>query len=96
VRWRLGNSLQRPIPDTCAQCGKVLPERRRKFCSAQCGREYSGPVHAGIIAIARARALRAKRGEKVKQSPSRIGAISVGDWRRLPGLSKDRDAEMQR
>jgi CRISPR-associated endonuclease Cas1 len=96
VRWRLGNSVQRPIPDTCAQCGKVLPERRRKFCSAQCGREYAGPVHAGIIAMARARALRAERGEKVKQTPTSIEAVSVRDWRRLPGWSKERDAEMQR
>jgi CRISPR-associated protein Cas1 len=96
VRWRSGNSLQRPIPDTCAQCGKVLPERRRKFCSAQCAREYNGPVHAGMIAMARARALRAERCEKVKQSLSRIEAISVREWRRLLGWSKERDAEMQR
>jgi hypothetical protein len=49
-----------------------------------------------MIAIARARALRAERGEKVKQSPSRIRATSVSDWRRLPGWSKARDTEMQR
>jgi hypothetical protein len=96
VRWRLGNSLQRPIPTTCMTCGKALPARRQKFCSAQCVRGYHGPTHAGMIAMVRARALRAERGEKMKQSPSRIGTISVREWRRLAGWSKERDTEMQR
>src|ERR1700737_2349619 len=53
VRWRLGNRLSRPIPRTCAECGKALPKRRRKFCTHDCRRAWYGDVlTAGMIAIA--------------------------------------------
>lgn len=42
ARWTLGNSLQRPIPPTCAECGKALRGKRRKFCSKECMRSNNG------------------------------------------------------
>lgn len=97
ARWRLGNVLQRPIPSTCAECGKALPKRRRRFCSAECVVSYYGkdPLSAGPAASARARAARAKRGERVTLAPSRIEAMPIAAWHRLPGWSKERDVEMQ-
>src|SRR6266446_3811174 len=74
LRWRPGNGLQRPIPSTCAECGKALPKPRRRFCSGDCVISYHGgdPLLAGPAASARARAARAKRGERVTLAPSRI------------------------
>jgi CRISPR-associated protein Cas1 len=97
ARWKLGNRLQRPIPTTCAECGKVLPRKRRKFCSAECERSYYGtrPTEAGLAAIARARAARKASGEKMRRPASRIEAISFSAWRALPGWSRSRDAEMR-
>jgi CRISP-associated protein Cas1 len=96
ARWRVGNALQRPIPRTCAECGKALPTRRRKFCSDDCVRAWHGghPNAAGLAAIARAWAARRVSGERVRHAPSRIEAVSVAAWRRLPGWSRERDAEL--
>jgi hypothetical protein len=95
-RWRLGNAMQRPIPATCAECGKALPTRRRKFCSDDCVTEWHGgkPVTAGLAAIARARAARVARGEHQQRRASQINAITVREWRQLSGWSKERDAEL--
>jgi hypothetical protein len=41
ARWTLGNALQRPIPPTCAECGKALRGNRRKFCSKECTQLYN-------------------------------------------------------
>jgi CRISPR-associated endonuclease Cas1 len=96
ARWRVGNALQRPIPRTCAECGKALPTRRRKFCSDDCVRAWHGghPNAAGLTAIARAWAARRASGERVRHAPSRIEAVSVAAWRRLPGWSQERDTEL--
>jgi hypothetical protein len=49
ARRTLGNALQKPIPPTCAECGKALPKQRREFCSRECRRLYNrgevGPVN---------------------------------------------------
>jgi hypothetical protein len=96
ARWRVGNALQRPIPRTCAECGKVVSNRRRRFCSDDCIREWHGghPNAAGLAAIARARVARKVSGERAPSPTSRIEAIPVSAWRRLPGWSRERDAEM--
>jgi CRISP-associated protein Cas1 len=106
VRWALGNSIERPIPTTCQECGKALPNRRRKFCSAECTRSYHGgaPVQAGLAAIRAARAA-GKLGWTKRKSPvvsdelardvsGKVKVASVAEWRRLPGWSKERDAEL--
>jgi hypothetical protein len=95
-RWRLGNAMQRPIPATCAECGKALPTRRRKFCSDDCVTAWHGgkPVAPGLAAIARALAARVARGEHLQRPASQIDAITVREWRRLSGWSKERDAEL--
>ncbi len=55
VRWRLGHTMQRPVPATCAECGKALPKGRRRFCSGDCMRAWHGEVltTAGMLAISR-------------------------------------------
>jgi hypothetical protein len=77
LRWSVGRALQRPIPSTCLECGRVLAKRRRKFCSDQCARDWHGgkPFGAGLAAIAKARADRAAASERtatpVHRNPSR-------------------------
>jgi CRISPR-associated protein Cas1 len=95
-RWRLGKALQRPIPATCAECGKALPTRRRKFCSDDCVTAWHGgkPVAPGLAAIARARAARVARGDHLQRPASQIDAITVREWRRLSGWSIERDAKL--
>jgi CRISP-associated protein Cas1 len=106
VRWTLGNTIERPIPTTCQECGKALPHRRRKFCSPECTRSYHGgaPVEAGLAAIRAARAA-GKLGwtpRKTPVVPDRGGpsreasrkVFSVAEWRRLPGWSEERDTSM--
>jgi hypothetical protein len=95
-RWRLGNAMQRPIPATCRECGKPLPTRRRKFCSDDCVTAWHGgkPDAPGLAAIARARAARVTRGEHLQRPASQIDAITVHEWRRLSGWSKERDPEL--
>jgi hypothetical protein len=68
VRWRLGNSMQRPIPATCAECGKALPKGRRRFCSDNCMRAWHGGVltTAGMMAIANL--TREERSERSRRS----------------------------
>jgi CRISPR-associated protein Cas1 len=106
VRWTLGNTIERPIPTTCQECGKALPHRRRKFCSAECTRSYHGgaPVEAGLAAIRPARAagkfgwMRRKPlvvpdgGEPAGEALRKV--LSVAEWRRLPGWSEERDTTM--
>jgi CRISPR-associated protein Cas1 len=41
ARWTLGNALQRPIPPTCAECGKALQKSGRDFCSRECRQLYN-------------------------------------------------------
>jgi hypothetical protein len=96
ARWRVGNALQRPIPRTCAECGKVVANRRRRFCSDDCIRAWHGghPNAPGLAAIARARVARKVSGERAPSPTSRIEAMPVAAWRRLPGWSKERDAEL--
>src|SRR5271169_6784093 len=66
-RWRLGNTLQRPIPAMCAECGKALPNKRRKFCSDDSVRVWHGgsSVTAATIAARAARRQRLAQGEPV-------------------------------
>jgi hypothetical protein len=92
LRWNIGRAVQRPIPLTCAECGKALPSRRRKFCSAACATDWhSGkPYTAGLTAIAKARAERAAAGERTAAPGHRIAAQSIREWRRMPGWSKPR------
>jgi hypothetical protein len=87
---------QRPIPHTCAECGKVLPKGRRKFCSAECTHAWHGgrPIDVGLRAIARARVARAERGERMKRPASGIEAMPVAAWRRVDGWSRERDGEL--
>jgi CRISPR-associated protein Cas1 len=95
-RWRTGNPLQRPIPATCRECGKALSQRRRRFCSDTCSVFFHGgaPVAAGLAAIAKARAARAAAGVRETGAVSSITAVSVREWRRSPGWSRARDAEL--
>ena len=97
LRWNIGRAFQRPIPSTCAECGKALPKRRRKFCSAACASDWhSGkPYAAGLTAIAKARAERVAAGERTAAPVHRIGAQSIKEWRRMPGWSKSLDSEMR-
>jgi hypothetical protein len=73
----------------------VLPKGHRKFCSAECSHAWHGgrPIDVGLRAIARARVARAERGERAKRPASGIEAMPVAAWRRLPGWSRERDAE---
>jgi hypothetical protein len=84
ARWKLGNTLQRPIPNTmCAECGKVLRIRGRRFCTDTCRLSYYGgklPAHVTAIG-ARARAAK---------------AIEDQLWREQPGWSPARDAAMKK
>src|SRR5205085_1625388 len=56
--WKPGRGVARPIPPTCAHCGRVLPKRQRRFCSVSCQRESYGPdkTKAALSAIAAKRA----------------------------------------
>jgi CRISPR-associated endonuclease Cas1 len=95
VRWALGNKIERPIPTMCAECGKMLPSRHRKFCSADCMRSWHGgaPVEAGLAAIRRARAAGKKpRPARPPQLPDGVPTIAV--WRERPGWSEADDIAM--
>jgi CRISPR-associated endonuclease Cas1 len=74
TRWTLGNSLQRPIPRTCAECGKALPQRRRKFCSDTCRLSfYEGkPSAPGLAAIAALTA--AQRSERARKANATLSS----------------------
>jgi CRISPR-associated endonuclease Cas1 len=98
ARWSLGNALQSPVPTTCAECGKALPEKRRKFCSNECMRFHYGgtPAEAGLAAIRRARAARAASGGKRCPKAGTDNAMSRRDWRRQPGWTPTLDDEMRR
>jgi CRISPR-associated endonuclease Cas1 len=98
ARWSLGNALQRPVPTTCAECGKALPEKRRKFCSNDCMRLYYGgaPAEAGLAALKRARTARAASGGKRRPKAGTDNAMSRRDWRRQPGWTPTLDDEMRR
>jgi CRISPR-associated endonuclease Cas1 len=97
LRWSVGRSLQRPIPATCMECGRALPKRRRKFCSDNCARDWHGgkPFAAGLAAIATARSARAAAGERPASPVHQIAALSIAQWRRLPGWSRNAEAEMR-
>jgi CRISPR-associated endonuclease Cas1 len=97
LRWNIGRAFQRPIPSTCAECGKALPKRRRKFCSAACATDWhSGkPYTAGLTAIAKARAERVAAGDRTAAPVHRIAAQSIKEWHRMPGWSKSLDSEMR-
>jgi CRISPR-associated protein Cas1 len=65
ARWRPGRAIARTIPPLCANCGRALSGRKRKFCGADCIAEYytargiaTGPA---VIASAVARAARKSR-----------------------------------
>ena len=99
VRWSLRSALERPIPTTCAECGKALSEKRRKFCSQECMRSYYGgaPVEAGLAAIKRARAIKAAKGLPMRgPSTFKAKAMSLAAWRRQPGWSPAFDSTMLR
>jgi hypothetical protein len=62
ARWQPGRSIARVIPRLCANCGRALGGRKRKFCGVECIAEYydargikTGPA---VIASAQARAAR--------------------------------------
>jgi len=97
LRWNIGRAFQRPIPTTCMECGKALPKRRRKFCSAACAADWhSGkPYTPGLAAIAKARATRASKGERSAAPVYRISAPAIVQWRRLPGWSTVLEADMR-
>ena len=96
-RWSLGNVVQRPIPTTCMNCGKALSGgRHRKFCSLECTRAFHGSasVEAGLAAIRRRR----EAGLKAKPRPPAVapeGVLTIAEWRRQPGWSTERDADMR-
>jgi CRISPR-associated endonuclease Cas1 len=98
ARWSLSNALQRPVPTTCAECGKALPEKRRKFCSNECMRFYYGGALAepSLAALTRARAARAASGGKRRPKEGADNAMSRRDWRRQPGWTATLDDEMRR
>jgi hypothetical protein len=62
ARWRPGRAIARTIPPLCANCGRALSGRKRKFCSNECIVEYYGErgIKTGpaVIASAIARAER--------------------------------------
>src|SRR5262249_13408759 len=97
-RWSLGNALQRPVPTTCVECGKALPEKRRKFCSNECMRFYYGgaPTEVSLAALKRARAARAASGGKRRPKSGSDNAMSRRDWRRQPRWAPTLDDEMRR
>jgi CRISPR-associated endonuclease Cas1 len=74
-RWALGNALQRPVPTTCMECGKALPNKRRKFCSDACAKSY----HGGELVYGRL--------AKIAPAPTGISAIiplrKLDEWCRL-------------
>jgi hypothetical protein len=99
ARWSLRSALQPPIPTTCAECGKALPEKRRKFCSPECMRSYYGgaPVEAGLAAIKRARATKSAKGLPIRGPSTFNGkAMSLAAWKRQPGWSPELDSTMLR
>jgi CRISPR-associated protein Cas1 len=65
ARWRPGRAIARVIPPLCANCGRALTGRRRKFCGNECLGEYYGErgIKTGpaVIASAVARASRVER-----------------------------------
>lgn len=68
TQWSTGNVLRHPIPRTCAECGKALPLRRRKFCSDTCRLSFydGNPTAPGLAAIAALTP--AKRSERARKA----------------------------
>jgi hypothetical protein len=107
LRWALGNALQLPIPTTCSECGKTLPDRRRKFCSNPCAQSYYGgtPVPATLMAIPRAAAAARTRcrlaptgralHRSVRSSGLNRDIMSVRSWRQQEEWSEALDAQMR-
>jgi hypothetical protein len=68
ARWQPGRSIARVVPPLCANCGRVLTGRKRKFSGAECIAEYydargikTGPA---VIVSAKVRAER-KAGSNI-------------------------------
>jgi hypothetical protein len=97
ARWALGNALQQPIPTTCMECGKALPNKRRKFCSDACAKSYHGGelVYGRLAKVAPA-PTGIPRHQPAKAKTRREGIISVRDWHQQPGWSSARDGEMRK
>jgi hypothetical protein len=97
ARWALGNALQQPIPITCMECGKALPNKRRKFCSDQCAKSYHGGelVYGRVAKITRA-PTGMPRPQPAKLKTRFEGIISVRDWHQQPEWSSAHDGEMRK
>jgi CRISPR-associated endonuclease Cas1 len=94
IRWTIANAIQRPIPTTCRECGKTLPERRRKFCSNECQRSWYGGTTAGLAGAKRAQAARAATGVKRRPNTVTVKAMPLRAWRLQPGWTAAADAEI--
>jgi CRISPR-associated endonuclease Cas1 len=100
VRWRLGNAMQRPIPATCAECGRALPKGRRKFCSGDCSASYhhDTPFQATVAAIATRHAdpKRSGAANLAIGKKARRNAASRQAWRSRPEWSEADDERLCR
>jgi CRISPR-associated protein Cas1 len=94
--WRPGRGVARPIPPTCAHCGRVLPKRQRRFCSVACQREFHGPesikVAQAAITAKRAAGQIKFRPYRRMVKPDHVPLIS--EWQTRPEWSPEKDAAM--
>jgi hypothetical protein len=101
LRWRIGGVIEAPLPKICAECGRALTSRRRKFCSAECGLSFHGDSPPRIAALAAARAVGADptQSESAMRGRSERAihhAAAVREWQSREGWSRQSDRELRR
>jgi CRISP-associated protein Cas1 len=100
ARWSVGNALQRPVPTTCAECGKALPLRRSKFCSEECATSYYNDTRfSTIVAAAASRRADPKRSLAANLAIGKKASRNVAGrntWRSRPEWSETDDEALRR
>lgn len=96
-RWNYSRGLQRPIPATCIECGKLLPARKRKFCGNECVTAWYGGIQQRTVLdnirqgqLAHTMKARAKRTATVINTHALLQA-----WRNRPDWSHDHDIALR-
>jgi CRISP-associated protein Cas1 len=97
IRWRVGNGLQRPIPAVCANCGKALPPRKRKFCGTECMTAWheGAPQRPSIAAIHRDRLNHTATASAKRSATTAANRSAEIAWRNRADWSASGDAALR-
>jgi CRISPR associated protein Cas1 len=94
-----GGLQDAPVPLTCWQCGRALPQGRRRFCTDEHAVAYHRDSQwGGIVAATIARYADPKRAAASKTAIGKRAVENAGQrllWRQRPGWSKAGDEALR-